>query len=114
MIKVLYRLKKREDFKKTYQKGWKVVGPYLILYYRKNNLDIYRIGFSVSKKVGKAVVRNRVKRILREICRLNEELFPQGWDFIFIARNRVKDVNYRVVERSLVKMVHKVKDKNNA
>lgn len=108
MIKKMYRLKSPKDFRQAYQKGKSLVNPYLVLYYRKNNKKDYRIGFSVSKKIGKAVIRNRVKRKLREICRLHEIIFPKGFDFIFIARVRVKDASYRTMERSILDLMGKM------
>lgn len=69
--------------------------------------DEYRIGFSVSKKIGKAVVRNKVKRRLREVCRLNEKIFPQGFDLIIVARVRIKTASYSIIEKSLLDSIRK-------
>jgi ribonuclease P protein component len=60
------------------------------------------MGFSVSKKIGNAVVRNRIKRVLREICRKNMELFPHNYDYIFIARPKIKGFSYQQVEKEVV------------
>jgi len=109
MIKVLYRIKKPKDFRRTYQYGQKVVSPFLVMYYRTNGADNYRIGFSVSKKIGKAVVRNKIKRRLREVCRINEGKFPQGVDIIFVARSRVKEADFRVIEKDLLRMIKKIR-----
>jgi ribonuclease P protein component len=108
LIKKIYRLKSPKDFRQTYQKGKSIANAYLVLYFRKNLKDKYRIGISVSKKVGKAVVRNRVKRRLREICRLNEDIFPKGFDLIFVARVRIKDASYHRMEKSLLDLVRKI------
>jgi len=112
LIKKIYRLKSPKDFRKAYQKGKSLVNPYLVLYCRKNQKDQYRIGFSISKKVGKAVIRNRVKRRLREICRLHERIFPKGWDLIFVARVRIKDASYRVMEKSVFDLVKRMGDQS--
>ena len=72
------RLKKRKDFTKTYKKGRSLNGRAVILCYRKTTRPYYRVGFTVSKKVGKAVVRNKVRRRLKEITRLNSEAFLPG------------------------------------
>ena len=61
---------------------------YLVLYARKNRSSQNRIGVTVSKKLGKAVVRNRVRRRLREVYRLHEEQFSPGWDIVVVARSR--------------------------
>ena len=60
----------------------------LVLYVRKNRSQTNRVGITVSKKLGKAHVRNHVRRRLREIYRLNEEKFLPGWDIVVVARSR--------------------------
>lgn len=111
MLKECYRLKRPKDFRRTYQKGKFCANPYLVLYYVKNGQDGLRIGFSVSKKVGQAVVRNRVKRRLREICRLHEEIFPKGYDFVFVARAQSKEADYHLIEKNLLNLVGRIKVK---
>ena len=61
---------------------------YLVLYARKNHTATNRVGVTVSKKLGGAVVRNRVRRRLREVYRLNESRFAPGWDIVVVARSR--------------------------
>ena len=61
---------------------------FLVLYARKNHSDTNRVGVTVSKKLGGAVIRNRVRRRLREVYRLNETLFTPGWDIVVVARSR--------------------------
>ena len=60
----------------------------LALYVRKNRTGENRVGVTVSKKLGKAVVRNRVRRRLREVYRLHESRFLPGWDIVVVARRR--------------------------
>ena len=61
---------------------------YLVLYARKNRTCTNRVGVTVSKKLGGAVVRNRVRRRLREVYRLHEQQFAPGWDIVVVARSR--------------------------
>ena len=61
---------------------------YLVLYARKNRTTTNRVGITVSKKLGHAVVRNRVRRRLREVYRLHESAFQPGWDIVVVARSR--------------------------
>lgn len=60
----------------------------LVLYARRNKLPANRVGITVSKKLGGAVVRNRVRRRLREVYRLHEDAFAPGWDIVVVARSR--------------------------
>ena len=60
----------------------------MVLYARKNRTGTNRVGITVSKKLGHAVVRNRVRRRLREAYRLNEAKFQPGWDIVVVARSR--------------------------
>ena len=99
MLKKSDRLRKRLDFKRTYKRGKTVKNRFFVLYYAPNQSGTRQIGFSVSKKIGKAVVRNRVKRKLREACRLNLELFPVGYNYIFIARSPLQYAKFDEIEK---------------
>lgn len=90
-------IKKNDEFKNVYKKGRKIVNKYFIFYYFKNNLGYNRIGFTVSKKVGKAVVRNSVKRVLKEIFRLNFSETKKNYDFVIVARISLKNSEYKKV-----------------
>ena len=80
-------LKLNHIFRKLYHTNGQANG-YLVLYARKNNSAANRVGVTVGKKLGKAVVRNQVRRRLREIYRLHEESFMPGWDIVVVARSR--------------------------
>ena len=69
-------------------------GPYLVLYARKNRTNTNRVGITVSKKLGKAHIRNRVRRRLREVYRLNEVCFAPGWDIVVVARSRAVEAPF--------------------
>lgn len=80
-----------------------------MVYYNHTNDDKVKIGFSISKKVGKAVDRNRIKRILREICRKNLDIFPKGYHFIFIARPKIKGFSFYQVEKEIKDLIKGLK-----
>ena len=98
-----YNLRKNSEFRTVYRRGKSFSNKLLVLYVFKNynNKDFDRIGISVSKKVGKSVIRSRVKRLISESYRLNNTLVKKGYDFVFIARTACKDKNYKEVESSL-------------
>ena len=94
-------LKLNHIFRRLYHTNGQANG-YLVLYARKNRTGQNRVGITVSKKLGKAVVRNRVRRRLREVYRLNEEKFQPGWDIVVVARSRAVEAKFsRLVEAYL-------------
>ena len=78
-----------------------------MLYARKNRTGQNRIGITVSKKLGKAVVRNRVRRRLREVYRLNEELFAPGWDIVVVARSRCIGADFGKLTKAYLSLAEK-------
>ena len=80
-------LKLNHIFRRLYRTSG-VADGLLVLYARKNRTDGNRVGVTVSKKLGKAHVRNRTRRRIREVYRLNEEKFQPGWDIVVVARGR--------------------------
>ena len=80
-------LKLNHIFQRLYHTSGHANG-YLVLYARKNRTAANRVGITVSKKLGKANVRNRVRRRLREVYRLNEAQFQPGWDIVVVARSK--------------------------
>ncbi len=83
------------DFKKAYDKGKSYGNRNLILYIRKNDLDHSRLGITVSKKTGNAVVRNKIRRRIKEIYRELESNIKDGYDLIFVVRRNVPDISFR-------------------
>ncbi len=79
----------------------------LVLYARKNRTSANRIGFTVSKKLGKAHVRNRIRRRLREVYRLNEESIAPGWDVVVVARTRSIDCEFSALTDAFLSLAGK-------
>jgi ribonuclease P protein component len=100
-----HRLRDSEQFQRVKKEGRSWSHPLLVLCVLPNDLDYSRFGFSVSKRVGKAVVRNRVKRLLREAVRLRRALIPPGQDLVFIARSPIKEVDFQEVNRSVEELL---------
>ncbi|MBO5868748.1 MAG: ribonuclease P protein component [Oscillospiraceae bacterium] len=80
---------------------------YLVLYARRNRTDTNRVGLTVGKKLGGAVVRNRVRRRLREAYRLNEQKFAPGWDIVIVARSRCITAEFDKLTASLLSLAEK-------
>jgi ribonuclease P protein component len=80
------RLLKRVDFRRTERRGHRRSGNHIVVIARKNEFDFSRLGITVTRKVGNAVVRNRWKRRMREIFRRNKGQVPEAWDFVVIVR----------------------------
>ena len=99
-MKVRDTLKKNSDFRRLYAKGKSAATSYLVVYCRKNRLDRNRTGYTVSTKLGHAVVRNRVRRRLREIVRLNAAAVKPGYDLVLVARTRAVNASYWQLERA--------------
>ena len=89
-------------FLRLYRTGDTVTGRYLVLYYKKNNLGINRLGLTVSKKVGKAVVRNRVRRLIKESYRLSESTIKKGFDIVVVSRVKASFADFYTVNKELL------------
>lgn len=80
---------------------------FLVLYARKNHSATNRVGVTVSKKLGCAVVRNRVRRRLREVYRLNETQFAPGWDIVVVARSRCISADFAKITAAYLSLAEK-------
>lgn len=97
-----HTLKKNSDFRRLYTKGKNSVTPYLVVYSRKNGMKINRVGFTVSAKLGNAVIRNRIRRQLREIYRLHLFELKGGKDVVIVARSRCIRGDYKKMDASFI------------
>lgn len=79
-------LTKRRDFELVFKDGVTLSSQYLVIYARPNELNCNRLGLSVSKKIGNAVIRNRIKRLLREALRKILHEWPLCYDFVVVAK----------------------------
>ena len=81
-------LKNNYEFKRLYLHGKKRADPFLAVYCRKNKTNVNRVGFTVGKKIGNAVKRNRLRRRMKEAYRLNEYRILPGYDIVIVGRTR--------------------------
>lgn len=89
-----YRLRLNADFKRVRRRGKSWANQLMVLCALPNELEHSRFGFAASKRIGKAVVRNRVRRRMREAVRLRRGLIADGWDVVFIARSGIGRASY--------------------
>ncbi len=101
-------LKKNYEFRRLYYKGKSAAGARLVIYVRPNKLDRNRLGITVGTKIGKAVIRNRIRRRIREIFRLNESKLACGRDLVVVARSRSITSNYRELEGEFLRLAEKL------
>jgi ribonuclease P protein component len=94
LMKRKYRLRRNSDFQRVRHVGKSYASPLLVLAFLRNNLAHSRFGFVVSKKLGKAVRRNKIKRRIREATRLRLRHISSGYDLVFIARKQAAQASY--------------------
>lgn len=97
-----YRLRKNIEFKRVYNGGKNFWNRNLILYIKKNKLEESRLGITITKKIGNAVVRNKIRRRIKELYRLNMHRFKNGYDLIFIPKKNVVDLSYKELESAFL------------
>ena len=101
-------LKENYEFRRLYQRGASAAGGSMVLYCRKNRLDHNRLGLTASVKLGHAVVRNRARRRLREVYRLNSPKLRKGYDLILVARGRTTTVSWKELNDTFMKLCRKL------
>ncbi|POZ93010.1 ribonuclease P protein component [Petrotoga halophila] len=108
------RLRLKRNFKNVFEKGGRLIDNNFVIIYAQNTMDYNRIGIIVNKKFGNAVVRNSVKRYIREIYRTNKTFFPIGYDFVFIPRKELsknfKRIDYFQIKSLILKLVRKINE----
>ena len=101
-------LKKNYEFRRLYNKGKSAATPYVVVYVKRTGRDTNRLGVTVSNKIGKAVVRNKVRRRLREIYRLHEDRIVPGLDIVVVARVKAAHATYWQLDESFVRLCTKL------
>lgn len=100
-MKKSLRLTKNLEYKRVYRSGRRWSSPFFTMYIKKNHLGHSRLGVSVSKKVGKSVVRNKVKRRVKEAFRKNIGNISKGNDIVISAKPPVVNLNFDRIEQEL-------------
>ena len=101
-------LKENHEFRRLYNKGASAVSGSMVIYCRKNRMDHNRLGITVSVKLGHAVVRNRARRRLREVYRLNNTALRQGYDLVIVARGRTLTASWKELNDTFLRLCRKL------
>ena len=109
-MKFTESLEKNRQFQFVYDYGRSYANKYLVMFVMDNNTETSRLGISVSKKVGNSVIRHRVKRLIKESYRLQEEMFNSGLDIVIIARVTANNISYKEIESAVLHLgrLHKI------
>ena len=109
MLQKEARIRKGREYQQVYQEGKRVAGRYIIIYCKKNQGSVNRFGIVTSKKVGHAVVRNRIKRQLRALARSITDKIQGKIDIVVVARPSIKGCTYEMIERDFLLIMKKAR-----
>ncbi len=98
------RLLSRREFRRVYEEGQRRSGRLATIFFRANGLPQTRLGITTPARLGNAVLRNRVKRRVREVFRLNRGTMAGGWDVVLNPRQAVAEVPFPALARDLLKL----------
>ena len=101
-MKKRFRVKKEKDFSAIFKEGKSFANRKFVIYRLENNEQHFRVGLSVSKKLGNAVMRNRIKRRIRHILIEHKNQLVENVDFVVIARKGVEILDYAEMEKNLL------------
>lgn len=104
-------IKKEQTFTEIIHHCSYVKNNYYVIYYRKN-YDTTKYGISIPKKTGKANVRNKIKRRIKNIIDTNEKQVHKNFDYVIIVRRRLIELNYQEMENDLISLMKKIGAKN--
>ena len=107
-MKVINRIKSNEEFVITVRKGKALKASSYVVHFKKNDLNICRVGLSVSKKIGNAVIRNRVKRQIRAMCNLLINFDQYSYDIVIVARQEFLKENFESNKETLNKLLSEI------
>ena len=106
-------LTQNKDFLRLYKRGSFVNSPLCVVYYLPNRLPYNRLGITTGKKVGKAVLRNRARRVIRAAYQQSEIFFPVGFDIVVVARPAICTEKSDSIREFLISQVVRKINKSN-
>lgn len=99
------RLRKNKEFSRVFKLGKALVGQRIVVYTLENSLSYSRVGVTVSRKLGGAVERNQLKRIMREAWRTHEGRMRKGFDLVLVPRRKAKDASFHEISQELQQLL---------
>ena len=99
------RLVRRGEFDAVYRTGKRRSNSHFTVFFRANQLPQSRFGFSIKKAIGGAVVRNRIRRRVREVVRCNRQEIPAGWDIVIHPKSSVAQTPLPALARDLLRLL---------
>lgn len=106
-MKRSFSLRRGAAFQQVWEEGKSFAHPLIILRVRPNGMERCRFGFVVGRKIGKATVRNRVKRWMRESVRRHLALIVPGWDMLWIARAQAAQSNFAEMHAAIANVLQR-------
>lgn len=106
-MKFTFPLRFNYEFGKIYKKGRYLPGRYLVLHFVRHGKGYGRLGITTARKVRGSVQRNRIRRLLRESYRLNEDKIRKGFDIVLLGRDNAEGCKLDAIERDLVCLLKK-------
>ncbi|MBQ2712261.1 MAG: ribonuclease P protein component [Clostridia bacterium] len=106
-MQAVYRLRKNNQFDHVYRRGKSVACQFFVLFFVPSKNEKLKVGFSVSKKIGKSVVRNLIKRRLKEAFRREIPLMQQRFHFVVLARSAAAEASYAQLQSALKRLLKK-------
>ncbi|MDY0231731.1 MAG: ribonuclease P protein component [Candidatus Saccharicenans sp.] len=107
-LRPIERIRKQKDFTELYRRGRRLKSRYFHLVFQPNGLEYSRMAVVVSKKIGKATVRNRIKRRFKELFRRNKHLLRQPCDLIFIAQKEIPKLSWEELQAEYKSMISRL------
>ena len=102
------KIKKRKEFNYIFNNGKPFFSNTITLVVVPSKLKQYKVGFSASKKVGNSVERNRARRRMKEVARKHEDILKSGYNYVFIASNKIVEATFMDIEKDFLLVVSKL------
>jgi ribonuclease P protein component len=106
-------IKQNERFQMIFEQGHSMYGKYLVVYFLQNHTAVNRFGFCVGKKIGIAVIRNRIKRLLREAVRQIPASQIRGWDILLVSKKAILQAKLLDISKELNNLCLKARNYNS-